>query len=116
MVHSYLLLVFFFKQKTAYEMRISDWSSDLCSSDLVPSGGNRHIVFDANADALPARRHLAARRDVDARFDGEHHAWLQLTIGAGQTVIADIVYIEPKPVPGLVHVKALVAQIGRAHV
>src|SRR3546814_10899549 len=29
-----LYLVFFFKQKTAYEMRISDWSSDVCSSDL----------------------------------------------------------------------------------
>src|SRR3546814_14866214 len=28
-------MVFFFKQKTAYEMRISDWSSDVCSSDLV---------------------------------------------------------------------------------
>src|SRR3546814_18392318 len=28
------LIVFFFKQKTAYEMRISDWSSDVCSSDL----------------------------------------------------------------------------------
>src|SRR3546814_3569884 len=31
---SYIFLVFFFKQKTAYEMRISDWSSDVCSSDL----------------------------------------------------------------------------------
>src|SRR3546814_5409008 len=29
---------FFFKQKTAYEMRISDWSSDVCSSDLVAGG------------------------------------------------------------------------------
>src|SRR3546814_1140546 len=29
------MCVFFFKQKTAYEMRISDWSSDVCSSDLV---------------------------------------------------------------------------------
>src|SRR3546814_4709800 len=29
-------LFFFFKQKTAYEMRISDWSSDVCSSDLQP--------------------------------------------------------------------------------
>src|SRR3546814_15417209 len=28
------MIVFFFKQKTAYEMRISDWSSDVCSSDL----------------------------------------------------------------------------------
>src|SRR3546814_5395376 len=31
----FMLLFFFFKQKTAYEMRISDWSSDVCSSDLV---------------------------------------------------------------------------------
>src|SRR3546814_10056817 len=29
------LFFFFFKQKTAYEMRISDWSSDVCSSDLI---------------------------------------------------------------------------------
>src|SRR3546814_14193620 len=32
------VVVFFFKQKTAYEMRISDWSSDVCSSDLVDIG------------------------------------------------------------------------------
>src|SRR3546814_9273417 len=32
---------FFFKQKTAYEMRISDWSSDVCSSDLVAARGRR---------------------------------------------------------------------------
>src|SRR3546814_13392948 len=31
-----LFVFFFFKQKTAYEMRISDWSSDVCSSDLSP--------------------------------------------------------------------------------
>src|SRR3546814_8898690 len=35
----YCLLFFFFKQKTAYEMRISDWSSDVCSSDLGGIGG-----------------------------------------------------------------------------
>src|SRR3546814_4569148 len=35
---------FFFKQKTAYEMRISDWSSDVCSSDL---GAERRALFDA---------------------------------------------------------------------
>src|SRR3546814_10132436 len=36
-----LLFFFFFKQKTAYEMRISDWSSDVCSSDLKM---RRHCV------------------------------------------------------------------------
>src|SRR3546814_15101902 len=36
-------LVFFFKQKTAYEMRISDWSSDVCSSDLP--GDNFDEIF-----------------------------------------------------------------------
>src|SRR3546814_10494742 len=43
---------FFFKQKTAYEMRISDWSSDVCSSDLLVAVGERlldvlHVVGDA---------------------------------------------------------------------
>src|SRR3546814_2255559 len=33
----FLIFFFFFKQKTAYEMRISDWSSDVCSSDLQPA-------------------------------------------------------------------------------
>src|SRR3546814_7871860 len=41
-------VVFFFKQKTAYEMRISDWSSDVCSSDL-----------GAPACRRPARRALS---------------------------------------------------------
>src|SRR3546814_2342501 len=36
-----MLFFFFFKQKTAYEMRISDWSSDVCSSDLC-RGGHCH--------------------------------------------------------------------------
>src|SRR3546814_11964370 len=35
-----LFLFFFFKQKTAYEMRISDWSSDVCSSDLLLGAEN----------------------------------------------------------------------------
>src|SRR3546814_6378844 len=34
------MCLFFFKQKTAYDMRISDWSSDVCSSDLA---GYRHV-------------------------------------------------------------------------
>src|SRR3546814_1173733 len=42
-------LFFFFKQKTAYEMRISDWSSDVCSSDLIVQG---RIADEANI--LPA--------------------------------------------------------------
>src|SRR3546814_9463877 len=41
------MCVFFFKQKTAYEMRISDWSSDVCSSDLdVAVSGNKDGLVD----------------------------------------------------------------------
>src|SRR3546814_4288626 len=39
-----MLWFFFFKQKTAYEMRISDWSSDVCSSDL-PSNLTQLVEF-----------------------------------------------------------------------
>src|SRR3546814_6094127 len=39
---SVMVVVFFFKQKTAYEMRISDWSSDVCSSDLHQVAMRQH--------------------------------------------------------------------------
>src|SRR3546814_3361350 len=42
-------VVFFFKQKTAYEMRISDWSSDVCSSDLLGRAGQFHRGADSAA-------------------------------------------------------------------
>src|SRR3546814_4714273 len=47
MMFVYVVFVFF-KQKTAYEMRISDWSSDVCSSDLgkVRIGSGRLVNFD----------------------------------------------------------------------
>src|SRR3546814_6648208 len=56
------VLFFFFKQKTAYEMRISDWSSDVCSSDLTDS---------ADSAPPPANlRHLVARTTTERRtFD-----------------------------------------------
>src|SRR3546814_7508489 len=42
----WLFVFFFFKQKTAYDMRISDWSSDVCSSDLESRhGGNGPTAF-----------------------------------------------------------------------
>src|SRR3546814_7872550 len=43
---------FFFKQKTAYEMRISDWSSDVCSSDLIPP-----TELECNAPKDQAQQH-----------------------------------------------------------
>src|SRR3546814_10589657 len=51
---------FFFKQKTAYELRISDWSSDVCSSGLLQPA----LVQRAGAvgDALAAFQHRADRR------------------------------------------------------
>src|SRR3546814_8859281 len=52
---------FFFKQKTAYEMRISDWSSDVCSSDLVEGDV---AVFQAARDV-----DLRGRDDVDVVLD-----------------------------------------------
>src|SRR3546814_7938643 len=64
-------IIFFFKQKTAYEMRISDWSSDVCSSDLNAVGaqyalrdvGNMHraalAVANAGLFAHELRRHSA---------------------------------------------------------
>src|SRR3546814_18372637 len=48
-----VVIFFFFKQKTAYEMRISDWSSDVCSSDLDELRRRRHHrLGDAGAAGI----------------------------------------------------------------
>src|SRR3546814_8125851 len=49
---SFVLFVFFFKQKTAYEMRISDWSSDVCSSDLSLAVDKRRTSLPSLIEAL----------------------------------------------------------------
>src|SRR3546814_5198869 len=56
------LWFFFFKQKTAYEMRISDWSSDVCSSDL-----DRDV--DANSVVLSLYRNDSDFADIAVGFN-----------------------------------------------
>src|SRR3546814_16847273 len=83
-----LLVFFFFKQKTAYEMRISDWSSDVCSSDLLgqaasqcaaeahfPTAGQRkpdrwgdRVTFDARRIEITARRCRGGRHQRTRGF------------------------------------------------
>src|SRR3546814_7575730 len=48
--------IFFFKQKTAYEMRISDWSSDVCSSDLRSEILNWETISCATENSCNAAR------------------------------------------------------------
>src|SRR3546814_2013098 len=58
-------LFFFFKQKTAYEMRISDWSSDVCSSDLGRQvHDERRDLLGLGASTQGRTRRRAARRLV----------------------------------------------------
>src|SRR3546814_4198953 len=54
-----LFILFFFKQKTAYEMRISDWSSDVCSSDLADADA---ILLNEAVRTQIAHLHLAFLR------------------------------------------------------
>src|SRR3546814_5887445 len=79
-----LVVVFFFKQKTAYEMRISDWSSDVCSSDLPSSlraglellaqlPGRRWLVLGNMAElgSAAAQLHADAGRSEERRVGKE---------------------------------------------
>src|SRR3546814_6371388 len=48
----FCFLFFFFKQKTAYEMRISDWSSDVCSSDLLDGSAKARVCVPVAGDTV----------------------------------------------------------------
>src|SRR3546814_6909051 len=60
--------VFFFKQKTAYEMRISDWSSDVCSSDLAEGEAEDHRRKKSEQQVA----HESDRDRIAAEEAGEH--------------------------------------------
>src|SRR3546814_9601747 len=66
----YLVCFFFFKQKTAYEMRISDWSSDVCSSDLLARMTDRIAALEQEVATLRSRG-PAPSEEVISRLSGE---------------------------------------------
>src|SRR3546814_1620828 len=77
----YVFFVFFFKQKTAYEMRISDWSSDVCSSDLIP----RLALQDSHV--WVARDGRAAKRQVRTGIGESEHVQVTSGLAEGDSVI-----------------------------
>src|SRR3546814_18380141 len=84
------IALFFFKQKTAYELRISDWSSDVCSSDLTPpegyedgDGRDLQVYLDQNyTNALgPLHEDYRERAIPMEGFEGEQP--LHIFVAAG---------------------------------
>src|SRR3546814_14494644 len=73
-----LCFVFFFKQKTAYEMCISDWSSDVCSSDLI-----------ALIDALPERRRRIVRM---RKLDGYSQREISQQLGVSESIVENEIH------------------------
>src|SRR3546814_10725586 len=88
-------LVFFFKQKTAYEMRISDWSSDVCSSDLKLSEieGVKHVYSISRPGmavltveyTVGIERQPAIVRLYNQVFSNQD--WLPPGVGVGQPLV-----------------------------
>src|SRR3546814_12014456 len=91
-------LCFFFRQKTAYEMRISDWSSDVCSSDLCkstlpptlrrwPLGTSSTLQLARRLCRLPPLHHLAGQgqtsgdRRRHSRQETRHFVGKRLVVG-----------------------------------
>src|SRR3546814_3579572 len=70
----FLFFFFFFKQKTAYEMRISDWSSDVCSSDLIDKGAVvpalqlGHRVAQRIQEQIVGGQDIALQVELDGRL------------------------------------------------
>src|SRR3546814_1435468 len=75
-------MCFFFKQNTAYEMRISDWSSDVCSSDLITVAAGVAIAIPAVAHGVARINRLAV--DQNQRVFGAHAADVDLAAVAAR--------------------------------
>src|SRR3546814_3096430 len=80
-----VVMFFFFKQKTAYEMRISDWSSDVCSSDLaigvIDAGGKPEDGIEHHN--VPATATPTDPEAVQGKLDFESKCLACHSIGGG---------------------------------
>src|SRR3546814_9852006 len=77
-----VVFVFFFKQKTAYEMRISDWSSDVCSSDLA-----QRLLGDEAVGTDRTRVDLIVDEVMELQHIDVAHGHLAIELVAGAAVV-----------------------------
>src|SRR3546814_982697 len=102
------MFFFFFKQKTAYEMRISDWSSDVCSSDL------EHLAL---ADELlrqlhcqPRRGEIADRRQ-QAFFSESFHQMVEAAVHLAEHVVLRDAHILEEQLGGVLRFQPHLGEI-----
>src|SRR3546814_13104327 len=102
--------IFFFKQKTAYEMRISDWSSDVCSSDLFAG----KLAEGAGAGVAQAHAGHAVHRAVAAEDIVDHRVPAHLDLGVPeQPVLADLLGAQGLAAVNESHLGADVGEVER---
>src|SRR3546814_5452686 len=95
-----MFFFFFFKQKTAYEMRISDWSSDVCSSDLLTHSDPKSPEATVDAVAVPTAPKLPPMEAVSIikaalnRLD-DIDGWYALG-GVGLQLLAEMPDFDPR--------------------
>src|SRR3546814_7997029 len=100
-----LFFFFFFKQKTAYEMRISDWSSDVCSSDLLLWFGLFKAAQRLSAADVPSLLHAPAAKleppspQIEQRWYAAAFERVQSYIRAGDIYQANLTFPSTLPVP-----------------
>src|SRR3546814_12492609 len=94
--------ILFFKQKSAYEMRISDWRSDVCSSDLIFAGG------DADEDAFLGRQPaggVAGEHVVDRQDRSEERRVGKECVSTCRSRWSPYHYKKKKQIHGLRHLQ-----------
>src|SRR3546814_6709874 len=89
-------MFFFIKQKTAYDMRISDWSSDVCSSDLLVEAGENGV----RQPSLDQERSSCRDESGDCRYGKRMHSlrsWRAVKTGWEFTMVAHCLSLDPLP-------------------
>src|SRR3546814_14191890 len=110
---------FFFKQKTAYEMRISDWSSDVCSSDLVEQ---RPRCGEARPGEFTGLQEIVGGHAAAARGQPEPCERAEDDIGERREAAEDegeraaIEHLLQEPAAEVVHAPNRPEQAGKPHV
>src|SRR3546814_3233500 len=101
-----------FKQKTAYEVRISDWGSDVCSSDLEEAASTPDRVDESGEPVQQLRIGRIERQPIEVSVEGGDTA-----DRFGQKFLKQIVHCPDNPCHARLPIpRCILLEIGRAHV
>src|SRR5471032_707579 len=98
-----IMMLILFPCRRHQRFNVIGFFNHIAGENLNARGSDQNVVLNADTDATVSFRHICIWRDIQARFDGQHHARLERTGAVCTAVVAHVMHVHPQPVRQAMH-------------